>query len=124
MSRGFLMHKAHVAVKQAGAIRRKKLAQQAAEDQKGHCIYCNAAFTEKRPPTFEHIVPKSKGGLDVASNCAASCFRCNQERGTANHDAFRRYKQRGSLPPDEQQIDLPSEAQSGGRLAGKSGAKR
>lgn len=33
-------------------------------------------------PTFEHVVPRSKGGLDEIDNLAIACRRCNGERGS------------------------------------------
>jgi 5-methylcytosine-specific restriction endonuclease McrA len=32
-------------------------------------------------PTFEHIVPLSKGGADSPANLAIACYGCNQQRG-------------------------------------------
>ena len=76
------------------AHRRKILRTKAAESQGQKCIYCEAPFTPDNPPTFEHIIPKSKGGLDEPSNCAASCGPCNRERGRHNHEIFMRRKQK------------------------------
>lgn len=81
-------------INRSAHLRRKKLTGLAAEAQGGLCIYCRQPFSPERPATFEHIVPKSMGGLDLESNCAASCRPCNQERKAKNHGAFLRYKQR------------------------------
>ena len=34
-------------------------------------------------PTIEHVVPKSRGGAGLRNNVAASCWKCNNERGNA-----------------------------------------
>lgn len=33
--------------------------------------------------TVDHIIPKSKGGLDVIENMTLSCLKCNKEKGDA-----------------------------------------
>ena len=86
---------AKIVAKSAGAARRKILRNRAAEAQGGRCFYCDAAFSDANKPTFEHIVPASRGGFDTAGNCVASCFRCNQERGNTSHQAFLRFKKFG-----------------------------
>ena len=46
-----------------------------------HCAYCGVetCFTGKDGPkaTVDHVVPKSKGGLDHLSNCVVACEECN-----------------------------------------------
>lgn len=77
--------------------RRKYLRQLAVEHQDNKCVYCGSNMSVA---TLEHIIPVSKGGLDTAENCVASCSSCNNERNTANHYAFIRYKKKcleGSL---------------------------
>ena len=53
------------------------------------CEYCQApqnicAYTFH----IEHILPRSKGGLDKLSNYALACFYCNNSKGahTTGHD--------------------------------------
>ena len=45
------------------------------------CAYCGAetCFTGRDGPkaTVDHVVPKSKGGLDHLSNCVVACEACN-----------------------------------------------
>jgi 5-methylcytosine-specific restriction endonuclease McrA len=44
------------------------------------CQYCNKEFpTDKL--TLDHIIPKSKGGLNTWHNLVAACKRCNQKKG-------------------------------------------
>lgn len=38
------------------------------------------AFCGKHADTIDHIVPKSKGGLNTYENCVACCFRCNSSK--------------------------------------------
>ncbi len=45
----------------------------------GACAYCGCV---PRYLTLDHVVAKSKGGLDVRSNLAAVCQRCNKSKGS------------------------------------------
>ena len=45
----------------------------------GACAYCGCV---PRYLTLDHIVARSKGGLDVKSNLAAVCQRCNKSKGS------------------------------------------
>lgn len=40
------------------------------------CAYCYTALTMKTA-TIDHIVPTSRGGLNIWKNCISSCNRCN-----------------------------------------------
>ena len=60
---------------------------QLAEQQNWRCCYCGVRMDGLRgfdptAPTFEHIVPRSKGGLDVIDNVVIACRRCNVETGS------------------------------------------
>lgn len=44
-----------------------------------HCSYCNR-FTPESKLTRDHIVPVSKGGLDIWTNVVAACKRCNNSK--------------------------------------------
>ncbi len=96
------MRRAAVAVKMAEAQRAMKLRKEYIRAQDGKCCYCGGHFTAENPATFEHIISRSKGGLTVASNGAASCLACNRERGRVNHEAFRRYKQKRAGDANDQ----------------------
>lgn len=39
--------------------------------------------------TFDHIIPRSRGGDRSAANGVAACMRCNQARGTLNYERFK-----------------------------------
>lgn len=46
-------------------------------EQPDECIYCGA----KGPLTTEHILPRSRGGEDVADNVVRVCKSCNSSKG-------------------------------------------
>ncbi|MGI4941309.1 MAG: HNH endonuclease [Janthinobacterium lividum] len=55
-----------------------------AEAQNWRCCYCGCRMTEERGPaqaTFEHIVPRHRGGLDRVENLVIACNDCNSARG-------------------------------------------
>ncbi len=44
------------------------------------CMYCALKLPE-RELTRDHIVPRSRGGLDQWTNVVSACKRCNQRKG-------------------------------------------
>jgi len=42
------------------------------------CQYCNSTSVLL---TVDHIMPKSRGGLDTWDNLTTACFRCNNAKG-------------------------------------------
>lgn len=46
------------------------------------CLYCGNQFAAATL-TRDHVVPLSRGGLDVWENVVAACRRCNQHKGNA-----------------------------------------
>ncbi len=42
------------------------------------CQYCNKKSVEI---TIDHIIPKSRGGMDTWENLTAACVRCNNRKG-------------------------------------------
>jgi len=42
------------------------------------CAYCGA----EKPFTKDHIIPRSRGGTDDASNLVWCCVSCNSKKGT------------------------------------------
>lgn len=40
------------------------------------CMYCGQLFPTSQL-TRDHIIPRSKGGKDIWTNCATACSRCN-----------------------------------------------
>lgn len=47
------------------------------ERDRNICAYCGGEF-KKCDLTRDHIIPSSKGGLDVWENVVTSCYGCNQ----------------------------------------------
>ena len=41
------------------------------------CAYCGS----EENLTIDHIVPQSKGGLDITKNVVCCCHNCNQDKG-------------------------------------------
>ena len=41
------------------------------------CVYCGST----KDLTLDHIIPKSKGGLNNWTNLVTSCFKCNSKKG-------------------------------------------
>ena len=68
-----------------------------AEAQNWKCCFCGCYMTEKHghknSVTVEHVTAKSQGGTDDPSNLAASCHRCNNNRGTTDAMVFDHRKQ-------------------------------
>lgn len=44
------------------------------------CQYCNKKLTEKSA-TIDHVIPRSKGGLDTWDNTVCCCIACNSKKG-------------------------------------------
>ncbi len=42
------------------------------------CQYCGMA---KSPLTVDHVVPKTRGGIDSWENLVCACVRCNNKKG-------------------------------------------
>ena len=56
----------------------KRMWRQKIKEEWGHqCAYCGS---EDRL-TIDHILPQSKGGLDVTKNVVCCCHDCNQSKG-------------------------------------------
>jgi HNH endonuclease len=47
----------------------------------GRCAWCGAE-PWRRDLTFEHVLPRSGGGVTVAENGLVACRRCNRARGS------------------------------------------
>jgi len=46
------------------------------------CMYCGEAFRSK-DLSRDHIVPTSRGGKDIWTNCVTACRRCNNRKGNS-----------------------------------------
>jgi isopentenyl diphosphate isomerase/L-lactate dehydrogenase-like FMN-dependent dehydrogenase len=56
---------------------------------KGTCFCCKSELDALHSWHAGHIVARSKGGLDIASNLRPVCGSCNQSMGAENMDAFK-----------------------------------
>ena len=59
------------------------------EKHKRTCVYCGKTNV---PMQIDHIVPRSRGGLDNVSNLTLACSRCNQRKGNMPLQEFLRNK--------------------------------
>lgn len=46
------------------------------------CAYCGTTNHQKGYMTRDHIIPVSKGGTDLWTNCVTACKTCNREKGS------------------------------------------
>lgn len=53
---------------------------EAAEDGVDECFWCEQKFNDDRPPTIDHVQPKSLGGT-LFHGRVFSCGPCNSARG-------------------------------------------
>lgn len=62
------------------------------EQQNHRCCYCGIKTTEiqnkKQSATVDHIIPRSKGGLDEIDNYVMACLACNTHRGAMPAEEF------------------------------------
>ena len=57
----------------------------------GHrCLYCGERYAASSL-TRDHVVPVSRGGLDVWTNVVTACRRCNHRKGDRLLDEVERY---------------------------------
>jgi CRISPR/Cas system Type II protein with McrA/HNH and RuvC-like nuclease domain len=47
------------------------------EEWDNKCAYCES----ENNLTIDHIIPQSKGGMDVTENVVCCCYSCNQSKG-------------------------------------------
>lgn len=52
----------------------------------GLCYYCKADIRDCY--TFDHKIPKCKGGRTRKDNLVLSCFDCNNRKGTQDYEIF------------------------------------
>lgn len=45
------------------------------------CQYCGK-FLKSGQVTVDHVIPKSMGGMSSFANCVASCYACNNRKGS------------------------------------------
>jgi len=62
-----------------GAARRVKL-RMSLRKESPHCFYCGT-YIGKGSGTLEHVLPRSRGGLDSPDNLKLACSPCNSAKG-------------------------------------------
>ena len=82
---------------QQGELQGYLLREYVLEKWQRKCAYCGAGAI---PLEIEHIVPKSRGGSNRASNLALACHACNQRKGqqTAAEFGFPQVQAKARLP--------------------------
>lgn len=61
---------------------------EAAEDGVDECFWCEQKFNDDRPPTIDHVQPKSLGGTLPLHGRVLSCGPCNNARGNILFDDY------------------------------------
>lgn len=52
------------------------------------CIYCGSAG----PLTLYHVIPRSRGGLDIPENLVPACLPCNSSKGARTPSEWRAHE--------------------------------
>ena len=55
------------------------------------CYYCRLVMSPDHPerrPTWDHKLPKSRGGSNKSTNLVRCCLRCNQLKGAMTAEEF------------------------------------
>ncbi len=63
------------------------------------CQYCGEAFPTQ-DLTFDHIVPRSRGGATTWTNVVTACSRCNLRKGNRTPAEARMFPLAGAFAPD------------------------
>ncbi len=59
----------------------------ATRDGGARCRYCGARKKIYRL-TIDHVVPRSRGGVDALTNCVLACNQCNHDKADKLPDEF------------------------------------
>jgi hypothetical protein len=75
-----------------GGERRARAVERLIERDGNRCWYCGFTFTDRgdRACTIDHVVPRSRGGLNALGNVRLACFCCNMRRGASSVDEYER----------------------------------
>lgn len=60
---------------------------EAREEGVEECFWCEQEFNEDRPPTIDHVQPKSFGG-HIGHGIVFACAPCNSARGNIEFDVY------------------------------------
>ena len=70
-----------------------------------HCVWCRRSLSPgDRDLTFEHVIPRLKGGPAWAENEVAACRTCNRRRGHRAPTQFLAECEARGLDPDRAAI--------------------
>jgi 5-methylcytosine-specific restriction endonuclease McrA len=54
------------------------------------CYYCGVKFDDgKHRLTWDHKIPRSRGGKGKHGNLVPACFTCNQEKGVLTENEYK-----------------------------------
>ncbi|WP_445631233.1 HNH endonuclease [Nostoc sp. DSM 114167] len=78
-----LLHtKAKWKINQMNPKQKRNMKQQLIDLYGSHCWWCCQNLPQKNL-TFDHLLPKSRGGSNFFENLRLSCFPCNNSRGNS-----------------------------------------
>lgn len=65
------------------------------------CQYCNLKFEkfQTKKMTWDHVLPRSKGGVTKWDNITTACFDCNQKKGDRTPDESGMFPKRQPVKP-------------------------
>lgn len=63
-----------------GAKDRRRRRRQLIKRDGPQCHWCRVPFDDLVLPTFDHIIPRRKGGSDALDNLVLACAPCNNDR--------------------------------------------
>ncbi len=55
------------------------------------CFYCGCELNDSNR-TIDHFIPLCRGGANIKENLVASCFGCNNKKGTKTYEEFMEIK--------------------------------
>jgi hypothetical protein len=64
------------------------------------CAYCGNPPIDDSSLTIDHVRPRSRGGEDLARNCAPCCLGCNQSK--ASNDWLEWYRDQSFYTPERE----------------------
>jgi len=81
----------------------------------GHCQYCGKKVSLSNF-SFDHVIPRCRGGRTIWTNIVVCCIRCNGQKGRRSADKFKRPLIREPYAP---KLDKAAPAHLVSRLAGE-----
>lgn len=64
----------------------KALKEEIDDTDRRYCSYClTSEINSGIPLTYDHILPRSKGGENIVSNVCLACYTCNQYKSDVTH---------------------------------------